>query len=45
MTAAPMALQLTNTLTRRTEPFVPMEPGKALAIRVPINTPIQVLGS
>ena len=23
-----MALQLTNTLTRRTEPFVPLEPGK-----------------
>ena len=28
MTAAPMALQLTNTLTRRTETFEPLEPGK-----------------
>ena len=28
MTAAPMALRLTNTLTRRTETFVPLEPGK-----------------
>jgi len=28
MTAAPMALRLTNTLTRRTETFEPLEPGK-----------------
>ena len=28
MTAAPMALRLTNTLTRRSETFVPLEPGK-----------------
>jgi len=28
MTAAPMTLQLTNTLTRRTETFEPLEPGK-----------------
>ena len=28
MTTAPMALRLTNTLTRRTETFEPLEPGK-----------------